>query len=385
MKLLFIIPAFSHGGTNKSLMHILSLMGKYGYDIDIFVMSDMGPYKRAFTSYNVMHRDLLLASFLGNFGEMKKEDLLERTKKIPIKAMYFLLRRFWGRQMIEYAYRKAAKKIERQGYNTVIAMEEGSATHFASYIRLQKTAWIHCDYSRFSGFSKSETIKTYSSFKHIVCVSEYTRKIFAGLFPALKAKCHGIHNMIDSDAIIKMADEPMEGDYRFVTNVFNIISVGRLDKVKQFEIIPEIACWLKRSGCNFRWYIIGGGEEKNKILSRIEKFNVAASVIFLGEMDNPYPQIKRSDLLVCTSISEACPHVINEAKILHVPVITTNFGSAPEFIESGMNGIITSKENLKTVIRDLILDKEQYLKIKDNLRSFKYPNEEIICKLSEIL
>ena len=34
-KVLFIIPAYNHGGTNKSLQSILSLLIKEKYDIDV--------------------------------------------------------------------------------------------------------------------------------------------------------------------------------------------------------------------------------------------------------------------------------------------------------------------------------------------------------------
>ena len=43
-------------------------------------------------------------------------------------------------------------------------------------------------------------------------------------------------------------------------------------------------------------------------------------------------------MVVSTSVSEACPNVINEAKILHTPIVATNFGSVYEFIEDGVNG-----------------------------------------------
>ncbi len=384
-KLLFIIPAFNHGGTNRSLMHILSYMDNSKYAIDIFSISDMGPYKKAFSSYNVLRRDLLLASFLGNYGEMKREMPFEKSKKIPIKIIYFLLRHFWEKRMLEFAYRKAANRIETLNYDTVIAMQEGSATRFASKIQLPKIAWIHCDYSKYLKSIRMDEEEIYSRFNHIICVSEYTRKVFANYYPSLGKNSHAIHNIIDDKAISQMSDDLSENDDKFQPGIFSIISIGRFSKVKQFHIIPEIAEWLNMKGCVFRWYIIGDGEEKDNIADMIKKWGVQSAVVLLGAKDNPYPYIKLSDMLVCTSISEACPHVINEAKILGVPVVTTNFGSAPEFIDNDNNGIIASKENLKTAIREMIMNKEKYSKIKEKLKSFEYPNKEIIQKLSEFL
>jgi glycosyltransferase involved in cell wall biosynthesis len=384
-KLLFIIPAFNHGGTNKSLMHIFSFIDKSKYDMDIFAMSDMGPYKKSFSSYNILQRDLLLASFLGNFREMKREILPEKLKKMPIKIIYFLLRRFWGKLLLGFAYKRTARRIEKLNYETIIAMEEGPPAYLASRIHLPKIAWIRCDFSRISDSVQIDPQQTYADFKHIICVSEYTKRVFVNLYPALKEKCHAIHNVIDDKKMLRMSDDLSENDGRFLPGIFSIISVGRLDIVKQFHIIPEIAGWLKKSGCEFRWYIIGDGNQKETILSMVDKFKVSDTVFLLGEKDNPYPYIKRSDLLVCTSLSEACPHVINEAKILHVPVVTTDFGSASEFIEHGVNGIITGKDNLKTAIREMIGDKEKHSKIKEKLKSFEYPNREILKNITELL
>jgi len=386
--LLFIIPTFNHGGTNKSLMHILSSMDRKKYSIDIFAVTNNGPYKKLFSTFNVLHSDLLLASFCGSNVQMKRENSPEKNKKIFLNLLYRILRVLntsLSKKLLELAYKKASRKIEKMGYDTVIAMQEGSTTHFVSCIRLPKTAWIHCDYNKYFEVVKINEKEIYEKFEQIVCVSEYTKQVFLGYYPALKDKCHAVHNIIDCKGITKMADDPMDVDARFVKNVFSIVSVGRLNKVKQFHIIPEIADWLRNNGCAFRWYIIGGGEERDKILGMIERFNVADTVFLLGEKDNPYPYIKRSDLLVCTSISEACPHAINEAKILHVPVVTTDFGSAPEFIENGVNGIITGKDGLKTAIREMIVNKEKYSNIKEKLFSFEYPNKEIIQKLSGLL
>jgi len=105
----------------------------------------------------------------------------------------------------------------------------------------------------------------------------------------------------------------------------------------------------------------------------------------LGEKDNPYPYIKQSKLLVCTSVSEACPLVINEARILHVPVVTTDFGSAPEFINSGFDGMIASLDNLKNAIEEMIKNRAFYQQIQSNISSFRYSNERIIDEISAVL
>lgn len=385
-RLLFIIPAFNHGGTNRCLLHILSCIDNNEFTIDIFVISPIGPYKEIFSRYNILQRDLLLSSIFESYEHIKQEVFWEKIMKIFSKSLYRVFSSFLGKQVLQCAFRNAAKRIDKMNYDTVVAMQEGTATHFVAHTSAaNKVAWVHCDYSKYFEIVNADEEKIYTKFNHIICVSEYTKWVFIKHYPSLKNKCHGIHNMIDYKSIIEMSNDNSAIDDRFKTDNFCIVSIGRLSGVKQFHIIPQIAELLIADGCKFRWYIIGDGEEKEHIQSMICKHHVSDIVVLLGEMDNPYPYIKSSDLIVCTSSSEACPNVINEAKILHVPIITTDFGSAPEFIKNGYNGVITNRENIKNSIEEMILNREKYARIKNYISLFAYSNDQIIDCISKLL
>lgn len=384
-KVLFIIPAYNHGGTNKSLQSILSLLNKEKYDIDVMSMSTIGPYKSILSKYKLLPRDLLLTSIYDSYSHIKKEDFIERAKKIVVKLLYKCLFFIGKENRIALVYRISARKLGKKKYDTIIAMQEGRATHFASYIKGYKLAWVHCDYSEYFKLEKKDELSIYNKFDNIICVSNYTKEIFVDYYPTLKDRCHGIHNMIDDITIKKMASEANAIDVRFNTENFRILSVGRLSKVKRFDIIPSIVKELKEHGYKFTWFILGDGDEKEQIISLIQKQEVSDEVILLGEKANPYPYFAGSDLYLITSISEACPYVLNEAKVLNIPIISTDFGSASEFIDNGVNGIITGVNNLTNVIREMIDDKEKYDNIKKEISAFNYSNEEIISRIEGLL
>ena len=108
-------------------------------------------------------------------------------------------------------------------------------------------------------------------------------------------------------------------------------------------------------------------------------------VFYVGEKDNPYPFIEKADLLVNTSLSEACPYVINEAKVLHTPVICTDFGSSKEFIQDGVNGFIRPIESISDAIIEFITNIELQIKIKNNLNHFEYNNSSILEQIYRII
>ena len=138
-----------------------------------------------------------------------------------------------------------------------------------------------------------------------------------------------------------------------------------------------------------KWYIVGpdvGNQEEYKSLkNNIEKYEVQSQVILLGEMSNPYPYIANADILACTSVSEACPYVINEAKILGTPIVSTNFGSAYEFIEDDKDGIIAPIEKMANAMDKLIDDHELYSRIKKTLGAFEYDNVKIMSAIYSLI
>ena len=92
-------------------------------------------------------------------------------------------------------------------------------------------------------------------------MSEYTKDIFTSLIPSVKNKTLAIHNFIPSNRIIELSKNDI--DLPTDDSVFIIVSIGRLDPVKRFNLIPSISRNLVNRGCVFQWFIIGGGSEDN--------------------------------------------------------------------------------------------------------------------------
>lgn len=243
----------------------------------------------------------------------------------------------------------------------------------------KKITWIHCDYDRAVPSGISE-LYYYEKFQNIVCVSKYTRNKFVERYPMLADKAIYIYNLLDSYRILSLSEEVID-DIRFANNVFTIISVGRIDPVKQFVRIPQIAKTLLDDGIDFCWYILGGptnSREFLKIENEIHTLGVSANVILLGPKSNPYPYFKQSNLYVSTSISEACPMVFNEAKLLGLPIVSLDFESANEFISEEVNGFVVSLEHISEVIKQVIRNDLIYNKLRANIQSTIFNNDSIL-------
>lgn len=380
-RILIITPSFYNGGTNTALRNTLPLLKNSGLDVHVFAITPYGPNKDEIAQYST------LVGVKGHQPDNATNKrnwvnyailLVKLVKKTLVKI---------GIDISPIIFKKVSRTLDRAGYDLVIAYQEGITTKFTSFFtNTPKIAWVHCDYKSYlEANHKEPEISLYKKFSKVVCVSNYTKSQFDSVIPGLSTFC--LHNIIRDDIIIHRASDIICND-RFNKADITIISIGRLSVVKRFDIIPEIVSNLKGKGVKgLKWYIIGGNDENQKqvIEHNIKKYNTP-EVVLLGEINNPYPYLSKSDMLVSTSISEACPYVLNEAKILGIPVVTTNYGSATEFITNGIDGIITPVENITESIYELITNKENYSAIKKSLSYFKYDNSEIGRKLvNEIL
>lgn len=372
-KILFVIPEYSHGGTNKSLESLLSAIDEKRYEISIFSLYEDGGvfYKNIFNPY-IIAKSLLYV--------LAHDNVI--TRKVMGVAM-----KLFKNLSFNWLYRYEANRLQRKyKFDTVIAFQEGSATQFVSLISypVNRIAWVHCDYAnRFAAIEKKSELSLYCLYNHIVSVSYSAVHSFNSIYPELKERTKCIYNLIDCSYILRQSSQDI--NFEKQDNCFNLISVGRFVAVKQFDLIPQIVQKLKiLTKKSFCWYIVGDGNDRNMVESVISSLGLNKNIKILGAKDNPYPYFKQSDLYVCTSLSESFSYTIAESKTLHVPVLTNDFPVANEVV-SPNEGWICNVKDMAFILKDIIEDKNCiYSNVKKTIGNFKYDNNAIVdtfCKL----
>ena len=371
------------GGTNGAMSSIYNSYDREKWEVSVFFLSRTG--KRT-----VSYQPLLIDNhpFLSAYYCNRKEFVgTERMLYYVAKAVKKITRAI-GINLEPYLFRRAVKKIEStKEFDTVVAYIEGTVTRFGTYFSTpDKVAWIHCDYNHYLPNGKTEE-KYYTQYNSIVTVSKYTSKVFAERYPVLKDKVYTVYNLFDAERVKHLSLEQVD-DKRFLTDKFTIISVGRVHPVKRFSSIPQIASQMKSKGYEFRWYIVGPDfdeTETRSLKDNIERYGVADQVCWLGGKSNPYPYFKNANLYVCTSLSEACPMVFNEARCVGIPVISTNFPSAFEFITNEKDGLITRLDEIEGALCHLMDDKELYAKLQESSVNYQYDNDDLLKQMNKIL
>ncbi len=246
--------------------------------------------------------------------------------------------------------------------------------------------WVHSNYMTLfnndkNGFNKFFEQLNIKQFSKIIFVSNDAKNAFIEQFAKFGEKSIVINNIIDYNKILKLSEENITGKKEDNTTTF--LYVGRLtEKDKKVSRIIESAKILKEKNVQFKVIIIGDGKDKKQYTKMVQDYELEKYVIFLGKKKNPYPYFKVSDYLILTSEYEGFPVVYNEAKILNLPVITTNVSDSETIIGNNY-GIITSKDinniakNMEMVINSKIQNKEKF--------DFKKYNEINIQKLEKII
>ena len=382
-RVLFVVTYLNTGGISRSLQNILNCYDSSKYEVDVYAMVHQGAFKNQFKNCTLLPKNILVedsVAHLDQQGGISK--VISTFLKIADKVSKYAVQRF--------LFRRAGRKLlKRKQYDAVIGFSEGLPTLFVSMMNHpNKIGWIHCDYASYMkvGTGLSEEI-VYNNLRSIVCVSEYTRSSFVTIYPAMQDKTYTIYNIIDDKMMIEKSKEDVGIPYD--KKLFNIVSIGRIDPVKRLSIIPELVRKVVDAGCRIKWYIIGpmGGTATEYVLLKdnIRKYHMEGVVMLLGEKTNPYPFISHADLLVNTSISEACPYVVNESKILQTPVVCTDFGSAKEFLENGENGYYEPIEKMADRIAWLVKNPVELIRLKNNLSSFSYDNNSILEKIYSLI
>lgn len=143
---------------------------------------------------------------------------------------------------------------------------------------------------------------------------------------------------------------------------FNILTVGRLVKVKNIKLQIEALAEVIKIFPNIRLVIVGDGHEKNNLQKIAKRLKVEDKVEFAGWQDNVADYYKKADLFLLTSNSEGWGMAAMEAMAAAVPVIMTDVGCAGEILKNEENSLIipiNDKKSLIAAICTMITDVEK--------------------------
>ncbi|MCH5342450.1 MAG: glycosyltransferase family 4 protein [Acetatifactor sp.] len=221
-------------------------------------------------------------------------------------------------------------------------------------------SWSHTNFfngSRwgFSGWGKRLAVK---KFDYLVALTKEDKGYYDKILHA--ANVVQIYNPING-GVVKSP---------YAVESKKIISCGRLDPVKGFDLLIGVAKKVFSQVEGWTWDIYGDGAEKESLEEKIKQYDLIGKVNLKGFRKDILSLYKEYAFNVFTSRGEGCPIAMIEAQSAGLPIISFDFKCGPkDLITDGENGFIVANWDLDEMadrILKLIEDKELRYKFAAN-------------------
>ncbi|MCR4758122.1 MAG: glycosyltransferase [Butyrivibrio sp.] len=350
--LLIITTKLDAGGAERSLINFLNSYDRSRYTVDLLLLKREGAFlKYVPEDVRILEQDKVLF-YMYNMAKFSLGTASDGLHRDFLHGIPFVVKRVWStlyykkikkldrptaeQQRWENSYSKVIEELTGH-YDCAMAYLEGEPIYYLvdKVSAGRKIGWIHNDYEKIAG-DKDFDEKYFEKLDSIVTISNKCVDVLKKNFPKLADKVVELPNINSAEVIEKFAEEftPEEyagcGSDNDATGPSNakryvLLSIGRLTAQKAFDRIIPIAKALKDRGVSFNWFVLGDGELRQELVSKVSEAGLQDTVKLLGIRSNPYPYIKGADVIVQTSLFEGKSVVLDESKILHKKIVATKY------------------------------------------------------------
>lgn len=357
-KITFLMLHLNYGGIEKQVTTLANELSKE-YEVEIISLYDI----LSGESFYQLD-DKVNVKYIFNFGPNKDKikDALKKFKLITLikqlcKALKILYTKYFG----------LGKIIKNLNTDILIS----SRIEFSKQIKRNDIITISQEHSFIDNEKYIKKVR--KSFKHIKYLIVMTKG-------AKEKYDEWLKNEKIKPEVIVIPNIIKENKSGKISNLNNrqIISVGRLEDVKDFYTLILVFSVIVKKYPNYILKIIGEGSMREKLEEQIKKCNLQKNVILTGrrtenEINN---ELIKSDVFVLTSKSESFSLVLCEAMNFGVPCIAFDVDVGPrEIIQDGKNGFLIENRNV-----DLMIERLDELLYNISLRRFFGSNSYNVAK-----
>ena len=367
-KITFLLLHLNYGGLEKQTVTLVNELAKTKeYKIQIISVYDMLKGK----SFYSLDKNVDV-KFLADFGPNHK-------------AFYYALKHFRLIKLLKESFvmikcgiyksfvlKKYIKKLDT---DVIVS----SRIEFSKLIKRKDTLNISQEHSYINSKEYINKVKRY--FKNIDKIVVMTKKAKEDYekwlkYSNSKAKVYDIPNMLEESKVDNFAN----------FNNKTLISVGRLEKEKDFLTLLDVFKIINEKYSDVKLKIVGEGLQRREIEEKIEKLNLNNKVILTGRISSQevQEQMSASSVFVLTSLCESFSLVLCEAMEIGLPCVSFNIDVGPkEIIQNGINGYLIDNRDVKDMalcIENLLIDENEWNKIsKNSIESVKkYYSESVV-------
>lgn len=374
-KLIFVNNNMNIGGVQKALCNLLREIGN-DFDITLLLFSPTGEYLTQIPEPVEVKKVKGIYRYLGiSQGECK--NVMERLSR----GVLAFFAKTLGRDLVLSVMNLFQRKFEGEYDYAISFLQNGNRKSFyggcnefvLSKVKAkQKIAFLHCDYGS-CGANYEVNNQKYQKFDKVAACSDGCKNAFTKCVNVPPNKVYTVINCHDFNKIIELSNvETVNYDSEAV----NVISVARLSQEKGIERGIRAVHQAIKNGINIKYHIVGDGIKRTELQEVCNSLNISDNIIFYGNSDNPYRYMKNADLLLIPSFHEAAPLVIDEARCLGLPILSTQTTSSQDMIINTDSGWVceNSQDSLNQKLSEIVSQKNTFKSKKQEMQNIQVNN-----------
>lgn len=228
--------------------------------------------------------------------------------------------------------------------NVLYAITAGVVTVAIAAAVGTKTKIVYCEHSNLENktYGKHHEFRQWAGAKFsqkVVTLTEQDRRNFIANFHLCEDRVETITNWFSGG-------DAKEVQYNTMSK--GIISVGRLEAVKGFDMLIKVAAMVRERHKDWHWDIYGEGSKREELEASIREYGLEDFVVLKGNVANIQQRYTEYAMFVMTSYYEGLPLVLLEAQVAKLPVVSFDCPTGPaEIVIDAVNGFLVSAYDIE--------------------------------------